>query len=327
MADIVCLGEALIDLVPTVTGLGLAEAGTFVKAAGGAPANVAAGVARLGVAAGFIGCVGDDGFGRFLADTLAAAGVAMGGLRVTSAAPTALAAVSLRADGDREFVFYGNPAAHTLLAPDEIDEAMIRNAGILHVGSISLIGGPARAATLHAIDVAQANGVLVSYDPNLRLSLWPDAETARASIRLGLSKADIVKIAEDEIDFLTSSCDLVEGARSLWHPRLKLMAVTRGARGSTWLNASTQGEQPGFEVAAIDATGAGDAFTAALLAALVHDLAMIDDPDRLGRAMRFANAAGALACTRRGAIPALPDRAEIERFMAERVATRRPRND
>ena len=316
MADIVCLGEALIDLVPTVTGGGSgAGADTYVRAAGGAPANVAAGIAKLGVTSGFMGSVGDDGFGHFIADTLAAAGVELPGLRFTKAAPTALAAVSLKADGDREFVFYGNPAAHTMLAPEEVDEGVIRTAKILHFGSISLVGGPIRAATLHAIDIAHQHGVLVSYDPNLRLSLWPDAEAARAGIRLGLSKADIVKIGEEEVEFLTESCDLIEGARSLWHPRLKLMAVTRGTKGCIWLNATMEGEQRGFKVAAIDTTGAGDAFTAGLLVGLVHHMDMIADAATLGDAIRFANATGALTTTKRGAIPSLPDRAAVEQFL------------
>ena len=318
MADIVCLGEALIDLVPTVTGVGLAAAETFVKAAGGAPANVAAGVARLGVSAGFMGAVGDDGFGHFLADTLAAAGVALPGLRFTKAAPTAIAAVSLRADGDREFVFYGNPAAHAMYAPEDVDEAVIRHARILHFGTISLIGGPARAATLHAIGVAHAHGVRVSFDPNLRLSLWPDAEAARAGMRLGLSKANIVKISEDEVHFLQGDgCDTVEAARALWHPALELMAITRGTRGAIWLDPQHKGEEPGYRVAAIDTTGAGDAFMAGLLVGLLYHPEAIKDHATLSRVVRFANATGALTTTRRGAIPSIPDRATVERFLAE----------
>ena len=321
MADIVCLGEALIDLVPTVTGVGLAAAETFVKAAGGAPANVAAGVARLGVTSGFLGAVGDDGFGHFLADTLAAAGVSLPGLRFTKAAPTAIAAVSLSADGDREFVFYGNPAAHMMYAPEDVDEAVVRHARILHFGSISLIGGPARAATLHAIDVAHAHGVRVSFDPNLRLSLWPDAEAARAGMRLGLSKANLVKISEDEVHFLQGDgCDIVEGARALWHPGLELMAVTRGTRGSLWLDPETDGEEPGFKVASIDTTGAGDAFMAGLLVGLVHHPELpLGDHALFGRVVRFANATGALTTTKRGAIPSIPDRATVEHFLADQA--------
>jgi fructokinase len=174
-----------------------------------------------------------------------------------------------------------------------------------------------RAATLHAVELAHRYGVTVSYDPNLRLSLWPDADAARAGMRLGLAHADIVKIGEEEVDFLTSACDTIEGARSLWHPRLQLMAVTRGTRGCLWLNPETQGEQPGFKVAAIDTTGAGDAFMAGLLAGLVYHPERMGDAATLGRAIRFANAAGALTTTKRGAIPSLPDRATVEHFLAE----------
>lgn len=319
MADVVCLGEALIDLVPTVTGVGLAAAETFVKAAGGAPANVAAAVARLGVASGFFGMVGDDGFGHFLADTLAAAGIALSGLRFTAAAPTALAAVSLRADGERDFVFYGSPAAHSLYAPEDLDEAVLRRAKILHFGSITLIGGAVRAATLHAIRLAHEHGVRVSYDPNLRRTLWVDDEAARAGLRLGLAQAEIVKISEDEVEFLTGGTDLLASARALWHPRLQLMTVTRGAAGVLWITADAHGQQPGFKVASIDSTGAGDAFMGGLLTGLAFHPEALADPAALGRIIRFASATGALTTTKRGAIPALPERAAVERFLAEQV--------
>ncbi len=320
MADVLCLGEALIDMVPTRSGVGLAEAETFVKAAGGAPANVAVGLARLGVSAGFIGCVGDDPFGRFLADTLAREGVATGGLRVTKQAPTALAVVSLGTNGDRDFLFYGHPAAHTMLAPENIDETRIREAKLLHFGSISLIAGPARAATLHAVDLAHRHGVRVSFDPNLRLALWPNAEAAGEAMRLGLSRANVVKLSEDEVRFLQADgCDLIEAARALWHPALELMAVTRGRRGCLWLEAVEEGEEPGFAVMSIDTTGAGDAFTAGLLAGLVaHRDAGALDRAALAQIVCFACAAGALATMERGAIPALPDRAAVERLLATR---------
>jgi fructokinase len=320
--DVVCLGEALIDLVPASLD-GRIDADTLVKAAGGAPANVAAGLARLGVTAAFMGTVGDDGLGSFIAEKLGVFGVSTAALRFTRAAPTALAVVTLAADGERDFVFYGHPAAHTTFAPGDIDEAMLAGAKILHIGSISLIEDPLRAATLRAIDLAHRHDVLVSFDPNLRLSLWPDAEAARSSIRLALSLADIVKIGEEEVAFLAGGCDAVEAARALWHPRLRLMAVTRGARGCVWLNAETDGADPGFEVEAVDTTGAGDAFTAALLAGLLAEPDIASDPVRLAHAIRFANAAGALATTRRGAMPALPDHAAIARFLAERTSSGR----
>ena len=316
MVDVVCLGEILVDLVPAMRGDSLATAHTLVKAAGGAPANVAVGLARLGVASAFLGTVGADGFGRFLIDTLAVEGVDVSGLRTTAKAPTALAAVSLAADGERDFVFYGHPAAHSIFAPHDIEESLVRGAKVLHVGSISLAVEPMRSATLRAIEIARESGVRVSFDPNLRLALWPDAGAAAEAMRLGLEQAEVVKIADDEVEFLANGCDLIEGARALWHPGLRLMAVTRGRKGAIWLTAQAEGEQRGFAVKAIDTTGAGDAFTAALLAALVQDDAsLFQAGETLERAMRFAAAAGALTTTGRGAIPSLPSAEAVRRFL------------
>src|SRR5512142_3178995 len=151
MPDIIALGEALIDFVPTVSGVSLVEAPAFRKAAGGAPANVAAGLGKLGARAGFMGKVGEDAFGHFLADTLAGCGVDVSALRFAPSARTALAFVSLRADGEREFMFYRHPSADMLYRPDEVDLDYVRSARGLHFGSISLIGEPSRSATLLAV--------------------------------------------------------------------------------------------------------------------------------------------------------------------------------
>jgi fructokinase len=319
MADVICLGELLIDFIPTITGLDLATAETFKKAAGGAPANVAAGLARFGVASGFMGTVGEDGFGRFLAATLAAAGVDVGTLRFTGAARTGLAFVSLRADGEREFLFYREPSADMLFAPEDVDEAAIGRAKILHFGSISLIGEPSRSGTLHAVATARRHGLLVSYDPNLRLLLWPDAEAARAGARTGLEQADIVKISEEEVHFLTGIDDPIEGARALWHENLSLMTVTRGAQGCFWLSKDAHGAVPSFEVEAVDTTGAGDAFMAGLLAGLIGTPLPSLTPGALDSICLFANAAGAVTTTSRGAIPSLPDRQAVLALIASRA--------
>lgn len=318
MADALCLGELLVDFVPTRTGAGLAEAEAFQKAAGGAPANVAVGLARLGVSSGFMGQVGDDGFGRFLAGTLAGAGVDTAALRVTARARTALAFVSLAADGEREFLFYRSPSADMLYSPEDVDEAAIARAKLLHFGSISLISEPSRSATLHAVALARRAGLRVSYDPNLRLALWPDAAAARDGMRLGLRYADIVKIGAEEVEFLTGSNDPVAGVRALWHDGLRFVAVTRGAAGCLWLTPDAQGAVPGFDVDAVDTTGAGDAFMAGLLAGLLEASAggADADPASLDRACRLGNAMGALTATGRGAIPSIPDRRAVEAFLA-----------
>lgn len=322
MADALCLGELLVDFVPTRTGVGLAEAEAFHKAAGGAPANVAVGLARLGVPCGFMGQVGEDGFGRFLAGTLAQAGVDTAALRVTARARTALAFVSLAADGDREFLFYRSPSADMLYAPEDVDEAAIARAKLLHFGSIGLVSEPSRSATLHAVALARRAGLRVSYDPNLRLALWPDARAAREGMLLGLRHAEIVKIGEEEVRFLTGSDDPVAGVRALWHDELRLVAVTRGAAGCVWLTPDGHGAVPGYAVRAVDTTGAGDAFMAGLLAGVLEHPARGGgwDPAVLDRACRLGNAMGALTAMGRGAIPAIPDRRAVEAFLASRGA-------
>jgi fructokinase len=315
MADVVAFGELLIDFVPTVTGQDLSEAEAFKKAAGGAPANVAAGLARLGVASAFMGLVGEDGFGHFLADTLRSAGVDVAPLRFTRQARTALAFVSLRADGERDFLFYRNPSADMLMTPADVDEAAIEAARAFHFGSISLIAEPCRAATLHAVATARRHGRLVTYDPNLRLALWPDATAAREGMRLGLAEADIVKIGDEELTFLTGEDDPIAAARRLWPPRLKLMAVTRGSAGSTWLTREAHGAVPGFAVSAVDTTGAGDAFMAGFIAGLLAEPDLPSQASRLDAICRFANAAGALTTTGRGAIPSLPTRDAVDELL------------
>jgi fructokinase len=315
MADVVTFGELLIDFVPTVTGYSLADAEVFKKAAGGAPANVAAGLARLGVTSAFMGMVGEDGFGHFLADTLRTVGVDVSPLRFTTRAHTALAFVSLRADGEREFLFYRSPSADMLMTPDDVDEAAIRSARAFHFGSISLIAEPARSGTFHAVELARRHGRMITYDPNLRLSLWPDADAAREGMKLGLAHAEVVKIGEEELAFLSGEPNPISAARSLWHADMQIMAITRGSAGCYWLTPDAEGEVPGFAVHAVDATGAGDAFMAGFIAGLLVEREMPRDPRRIDAICRFANAVGALTATGRGAIPSLPTRDAVETFI------------
>lgn len=320
MADVVCPGELLIDFVPTVTGTGLIEALAFKKAPGGVPANVAVGLARLGVASAFMGKVGDDAFGDFLEDTLVEAGVRTEPFKRSATARTALAFVSLRSDGEREFMFYRHPSADMLFDPKEVDEAAIRAAKLLHYGTISLVDEPARSATLRAIDIARDSDCLVSCDPNLWLALWPDEETAKQGLKLGIAKAGIVKISDDECRFLTGSDDPKVARGQLWHDDLALMVVTQGAGGGACFTKELEGRAAGFEVTAVDATRAGDGFVASLLHGILNDPAVLDDGQRLQDLCRFANAVGAIATTGRGAIPSLPTKDRVHAFMAQQSA-------
>jgi len=317
MARVVCVGDLLIDFVPTATGTGLADAPAFVKAPGGAAANVAVGLARLGVASAFCGMVGYDPFGHFLAETLRTAGVDVGPLRFTAKARTALAFVSLRADGEREFMFYRHPSADMMFTPDEVDAGAIAAAQALHFDSISLASENPRACSLFAADQARAAGHLVTYDVNLRLPLWPDADAARAGILTGLAKAQVAKLSDDELEFMTGSREPA-AVRRLWHDGLRLVTLSRGGAGSTWFTADAQNDVPTWKVAAVDTTGAGDGFMAGLIAGILAEPDAMGDPTRLDRICRFANAVGALTTLERGAIPALPSRAAVEQFLEGR---------
>lgn len=316
MPEVIALGELLIDFVPTVSGVTLIDAPAFQKAPGGAPANVAVGVARLGVTSGFMGKVGDDPFGHFLAQTLEQAGVETSALCFSTEARTALAFVSLTAEGERDFVFYRHPSADMLYTPEEVDEGYIRSAKIFHFGSISLIAEPARSATLHAIQIAREAGVLISYDPNLRLNLWPDSDTAREQILAAWPLADVIKISQEELEFLSGETTWEAGAEHLWHAGQRLLVVTFGKDGCAYITDTARGLAPGFTVQPVDTTGAGDGFVAGLLAGLSRDPQAWQQPQRLEAICRYANAVGALTTTQRGAIPALPRAEQVAAFLS-----------
>ena len=312
MARVLTLGELLIDFVPTLAGRDVGATETWQRAAGGAPANVAVGLARLGVPVTFLGKVGDDPFGHYLAEVLQREHVDTRGLCFTAAARTALAFVALAADGERDFMFYRHPSADMLHAPEDIDPAWFHDASILHVGSISMISEPSRSATLRAIELAQQQQVLLSCDPNLRLALWPSADAARQAMRELISYAQIVKVSLEELTFLTLTDDPEQAAQQLWHSHLQLLVVTQGAAGCAYRTKAGWKRVASPQVQAIDATGAGDAFVAAMLAHLYAEHKLPEQPDQLAQALRFACVAGALTTTQYGAIPALPTREAID---------------
>ncbi|KAK3016902.1 hypothetical protein RJ639_006507, partial [Escallonia herrerae] len=306
---VVCFGEMLIDFVPTVGGVSLAEAPAFKKAPGGAPANVAVGIARLGGSSAFVGKVGEDEFGYMLADILKQNKVDNSGMRFDHNARTALAFVTLRSDGEREFLFFRNPSADMLLHESELDVNLIKQAKIFHYGSISLIDEPCRSTHLAAMAIAKKSGSILSYDPNLRLPLWPSADAAREGIMSIWDHADVIKISEDEISFLTGGDDPYDDSvvlKKLFHPNLKLLLVSEGSEGCRYYTKQYKGRVPGVKVKAVDTTGAGDAFVSGILSILASDIDIYQDEKRLREALLFANACGALTVTERGAIPAMP---------------------
>lgn len=317
MPTAVCLGEALVDFVADTAGVTLSECPGFRKAPGGAPANVAVGLARLGVEAAFLGRVGEDPFGHFLEQTLSGAGVDTRFVTFDGEARTGLAFVSLRADGERDFVFYRNPSADMLHRPEHIPESALEGCRIYHFGSISLIQEPSRSATLDALHRARKAGARISFDPNLRPPLWPSLDQARKEIREALPLADVVKVSEEEAEFLFGAAPIDTHLDALLRAGPRLAAVTLGAGGSCLANGATRVRVPGYAVQAVDTTGAGDAFVAGLLTALLEstDPADLTAAD-LGEIGRFANAMGAITCLRKGAIPALPTRERVQEFLA-----------
>ncbi len=311
--SILSFGELLIDFVALESGVGVGEASGFLKKPGGAPANVAVAVKRLGYDAGFITQVGDDPFGHYLVGVLADEGVDVRGVRYSTEARTALAFVSLRADGERSFMFYRQPSADMLMRPEDVALDVIDAYRIFHYGSITLIAEPSRSATLAAVQYARAQGKLISYDPNLRLPLWPSADAAREGMIAGLDGANVVKVSEEELEFMTGGSDVTP----LWREGMALIIVTQGPDGATLHTRSSSHHEPGFRVQAVDTTGAGDGFVAGVL---VRMLDFGDDwPAHLPEIVRFANAVGALTTTERGAIPALPTRATVERFIDKQM--------
>jgi len=317
----VCLGEALVDFVADVSGVSLIECPGFRKAPGGAPANVAVGLARLGVPSAFLGKVGEDPFGHFLEQTFAAAGVDTHWMRFDIAARTGLAFVSLQSNGERDFVFYRNPSADMLYRPDEIPDDALAGCRVFHFGSITLIQDPSRAATLETAARAREEGALISYDPNLRGPLWPDLDTARREILGALPIADLVKVSEEEAEFLYGPGTPAEHAARLMDAGPRLVALTRGAAGCYLVTPQFAVDLPGFRVEVVDTTGAGDGFVAGLLTGLL-EIGGLDavSPISLTEIGRFANAVGALACRQKGAIPALPDGPTVRAFLRQQSA-------
>ena len=312
--DVVALGELLIDF--TGSGKSAQGNGLFEACPGGAPCNVLAMLRKLRRSCAFVGKVGDDLFGRLLRDTVADIGIDTASLIVDPEARTTLAFVQTLADGDRDFSFYRNPGADMLLRPDELPEETIRHAKIFHFGTLSMTHPGVRAATERAVALAKQGGARISFDPNLRPPLWADLEDARAAIHWGLGQCDILKIADNELEFMTGRKDFCEGAAMLQerYPNIRILNVTAGADGSySFYGQETPVFVPACHLGGvIETTGAGDTFCASVLNfVLDHGI------DGLTAAQRremlcFANAAAYIVTTRKGAIRSMPEPDEVE---------------
>ena len=316
MADILTLGELLIDL--TQTGTDDNGCGVFTAFPGGAPANVAVAAARLGASTGFIGKVGNDAFGKSLAETLKKEGVDTSGLYASDEVPTTLAIVAVDEKGEREFSFYRTPGADTQLTQEEATAALKGADGkyplILHVGSLSLTTSPSKEACAAAILKAKENGVLISYDPNYRAALWESEEKAIEMMKEVLPYADVLKVSDEEMVMLTGTSDFEEGSRILASNGISLVLITLGADGVFVRCGENTETIPGFSVKVADTNGAGDTFHGAMLRQLADKMKSENSEltfDDLRGYVTYANKAASITCSRSGAIPAMPTADEV----------------
>ena len=309
--DVTAMGEMLIDF--TLNGQSDQGNNLFEACPGGAPCNVLAMLNKLGRKTAFIGKVGEDQFGRLLRDTIDELGIETKGLLLDREIHTTLAFVHTFPDGDREFSFYRNPGADMMLTEENIDPAFIAQTRIFHFGTLSMTHDGVRAATKKAIKAAKDAGCLVSFDPNLRPPLWSSLDLAKEQMEYGFGVCDILKISDNEIQFVSGKEDYDEGIAYLQKKyNIPLILLTMGKDGSRAYYKGMRVERPGFSVKAIETTGAGDTFCGSTLNYIAEH--GFDDltEDNLGELLTFANAAAALVTTKKGAIRAMPVREDVE---------------
>lgn len=308
--DVVALGEMLIDFAM----VGQSEQGNneFEACPGGAPCNVLAMLNKLGKKTAFIGKVGNDQFGKLLKATIEEIGIEAKGLLMDEAVNTTLAFVHTFPDGDRDFSFYRNPGADMMLTKEEVDYDLIRQAKVFHFGTLSMTDEPVRSATKEALEVAKEAGCLISFDPNLRPPLWKSLDTAKEMMEYGFGYCDILKISDNEIQFVSGKEDYDEGIQYLIDKyNIPLIFLTLGKDGSRAYYKGKRVEQGGFKVNTIETTGAGDTFCGSVInGVLDHGIHELTE-ESLKATLEFANAAAAVVTTRKGAICSMPDPEEV----------------
>ncbi len=258
------IGEALIDFIPSEKGCDFDEVTAFYPKVGGAPANVLGAFSKLGGKTQLITQLGNDSFGNKIFSELSKFNIGLENVKFTDEANTALAFVSLRADGNRTFSFYRNPSADMLYSAENINEKMFKDCYALHFCSVSLGNFPMKEAHKRAIKLAEKNGSIISFDPNIRLPLWKDRGELKASVDEFLPCADIIKISDEEIDFISGTTDVQKGAKMLLESA-KIVICTMGASGAYAFSRNAQAFAPSKKVRAVDTTGAGDAFCGSFL--------------------------------------------------------------
>ena len=316
--DITTFGEILIDF----TSQGINEDGQMLYARnpGGAPANVAVAAARLGAHTAFMGKAGKDMHGEFLRSVLQREKVDTKGLLLDEDYFTTLAFVEVNESGERTFSFARKPGADTKIQKEEVDVDVLDRTNIFHVGSLSLTDQPARDTTFYAVKRAKNKGSVISYDPNYRASLWPDEKTAKKHMRSLVPYVDLMKISDEETELLTDHRDVREAAKILYEQGVKVVAVTLGGEGAYIYSKDGGCVVPGFSVKQIaDTNGAGDSFWGGFLYKISTSEKQLDEltKEDLKEFARFGNAVASLCVEKKGAIPAMPELAQVERRIAE----------
>ena len=313
--DVIALGELLIDFIQN----GISEQGNLLFEAnpGGAPCNLLSMLAKLGHKTAFIGKVGKDSFGKKLQEVLAQVGIDTAYLAWDEEVPTTLALVHTLPDGDRDFSFYRNPGADMRLTKKEIPKEAIENSKIFHFGTLSMTHQGVREATKKALKMAKEAGVMISFDPNLRPPLWENLEIAREQVLYGLTFCDILKISDNEIQWLTGEEDYTLGVQwILERYQIPLILVSMGREGSRAHYKGEMVEVPAFlQKNTIDTTGAGDTFGGCILHFICEYGLENLTKEQLKEMLRFANAAAAIVTTRKGALGVMPAKEEIENLM------------
>mgnify|MGYP004480172847 FL=1 len=323
MKKVIAIGEALIDFIPHEKGRALNNVENFLRVPGGAPLDVAAAVAKLGGKSQMLTKLGQDGFGDAILNEVKPLGVDVSRISRTKEANTALAFVSLREDGERDFSFYRNPSADMLLSAEEICSEDFNERDILHFCSVSLIDAPIKEAHRRAIEIAKEKGCLISFDPNVRLPLWKQPEDCRKAILEFLPLSNIVKISDEELEFITGIKDEKEALDSLLTGDVKVIIYTKGTNGAEFITKERVIFSPSFKVSAQDTTGAGDSFIGSLLYQVAEGEYSLEElvtlsEEKVQEILTFSNATAALTVCKKGAIGALPLKEEVLAKISER---------
>ncbi|OLR60165.1 fructokinase [Anaerostipes sp. 494a] len=314
------IGEALIDFIPELKGQRLKDVPSFTRVAGGAPANVVGAVTKLGIPSKFLTKLGDDPFGDYIVEVLDEAGIDTSNIARDQEGETALAFVSLAADGNRDFKFYRKNSADLRYSVEDIPEDILNDCGMIHFCSVDLVDSPMKEAHKKLIEMAIEQDVMVSFDPNLRFSLWDDLDQLKKTVNDFLPYADIIKISDEELEFITGYSDIKDAVPELLSGRGKYVIYTKGKDGAEIYTQNGMVEAPGYTIEVRDTTGAGDSFIGAFLFCILRDQVKNLDSvseEKLYEYLDFANAYAAYTTTKEGALAAMATGEEMIDWMKQ----------